>query len=87
MGIQKDRSGTAPVRRKEDFLVFGQPLIGDMEIEEVVSCLESGWLGTGRKVAHFEEDFKNYRQAPFGIAVNSCTAALHLSFLAAGLGP
>jgi len=73
------------VRSKEDFLVFGAPAMGEDEIEEVVESLRSGWLGTGPKVARFEEDFRRYRGADFAVAVNSCTAALHLSLLASGL--
>jgi dTDP-4-amino-4,6-dideoxygalactose transaminase len=76
-----------PVRPKENFLVFGAPPIEDSEIAEVVASLRSGWLGTGPKVAQFESDFGKYRNAPHAVAVNSCTAALHLSLLGAGLGP
>lgn len=76
--------GTAPLRQK--FLVFGAPAIEEAEIEEVVSSMRSGWLGTGPKVAQFEDDMKAYKQAPYAVAVNSCTAALHLSILAAGIG-
>ena len=75
-----------PVRPKDRFLVFGAPHIGQAEIDEVVNSMQSGWLGTGPKVARFEHDFRQYRQANHAVAVNSCTAALHLSLLAAGLG-
>jgi len=74
-----------PIRSRNDFLVFGSPAIEDAEIEEVVSSLRSGWLGTGPKVARFEDDFRVYKGAPHAVAVNSCTAALHLSMLTAGL--
>ncbi|OQW92455.1 MAG: UDP-4-amino-4,6-dideoxy-N-acetyl-beta-L-altrosamine transaminase [Thiotrichaceae bacterium IS1] len=76
-----------PIRSKENFLVFGSPLIEDDEINEVVASLKSGWLGTGPKVAQFERDFRNYKNASHTVAVNSCTAALHLSLLASGVGP
>lgn len=76
-----------PVRSKDRFLIFGAPLIEDAEIQEVVASLQSGWLGTGPKVARFEDDFCAYKQAKHAIAVNSCTAALHLSLLAARLNP
>lgn len=76
-----------PVRPKERFLVFGAPAIEDDEINEVVASMRSGWLGTGPKVARFEEDFGNYKGARHAAAVSSCTAALHLSILAAGLKP
>lgn len=70
---------------REHFLVFGNPLIGREEIDEVVDSLSSGWLGTGPKVHAFEELFRNYKQIKYAAAVNSCTAALHLSMLAIGI--
>ena len=71
------------------FIVFGAPDIHSDEIDEVVATLESGWIGSGPKVAQFEEEFANLK----GIsqdqvaAVNSCTAALHVSMIAANLEP
>jgi len=72
---------------RDQFLVFGAPQIEEAEINEVVDCLRSGWLGTGPKVARFEEQFRQYIGAEYAIAVNSCTAGLHLSMIVAGLGP
>jgi len=72
---------------RKDFLVFGSPLIEQPEIDEVVASLKSGWLGTGPKVHRFEEMFKDYKGSKFAMAVNSCTAALHLSMVAIGLKP
>ena len=74
-----------PVRPKERFLVFGAPAIEEPEIMEVTASMKSGWLGTGPKVAQFENSIRNYLRADNTIAVNSCTAALHLSILAAGI--
>jgi len=76
------------IRLKNDFLVFGSPRIEEAEIEEIVACLRSGWIGTGPKVARFEHDFAAYKGVPatHAAALNSCTAALHLSFVAAGIG-
>ena len=73
----------------DEFLVFGSPLIEEAEIEEVVDCLRSSWLGTGPRVAKFEADFASYKDvSPAKVAaVNSCTAALHVSMVAAGLEP
>ncbi len=76
---------------RPDFLVFGAPLIEQAEIDEVVATLRSGWLGTGPKTARFEEDFARYKYGGAGLergaaAVSSCTAALHLSLLCAGVG-
>jgi dTDP-4-amino-4,6-dideoxygalactose transaminase len=76
-----------PIRSKDRFLVFGSPTIEDAEIQEVVASMKSCWLGTGPKVARFEANFALYKQARYAIAVNSCTAALHLSMLAAGIKP
>lgn len=78
---------TNPVRNKEDFLVFGSPAIERPEIDEVIQTLESGWLGTGPKVAQFEQAVAEYKGVSHAVAVNSCTAALHLSLIAAGIGP
>jgi dTDP-4-amino-4,6-dideoxygalactose transaminase len=75
----------SPVR--QDYLVFGAPQIQDDEIREVVDSMRSGWLGTGPKVAKFEKMFAEYVGAEFAMALNSCTAGLHLSMLVAGLGP
>jgi dTDP-4-amino-4,6-dideoxygalactose transaminase len=77
----------APIRSREDFLVFGAPQIEQPEIDEVVASLRAAWLGTGPKVARFEEQFRAYKRALYAAAVNSCTAALHLSLLAADIGP
>lgn len=74
------------MRSKERFLVFGAPTLGDEEIEEVTASLKSGWLGTGPKVARFENDFRDYKGSHNAVAVSSCTAALHLSAMAAGVG-
>ncbi|MBI4733743.1 MAG: DegT/DnrJ/EryC1/StrS family aminotransferase [Rubrobacteridae bacterium] len=69
------------------FIVFGSPAIEEEEIDEVVSCMRSGWLGTGPRVAKFEHAFAEYKGVESSVAVSSCTAALHLSILAAGIGP
>src|SRR5712692_7656744 len=76
-----------PTRSAEDFLIFGSPLICADEKREVLDCLETGWLGTGPKVAQLESEFRDYKEAGYAVAVNSCTAALHLSMIAAGVGP
>ncbi len=72
---------------RKNFLVFGSPLIEEAEIAEVVASLRSGWIGTGPKVQRFEEMFRNFTGARFAMALNSCTAALHLSMLAIGIKP
>jgi len=76
-------AGGKPVRK--DYLVFGSPAIEQIEVDEVVDSLRSGWLGTGPKVKRFENAFKEYVGTKHAIALNSCTAALHLSLVAIGL--
>lgn len=72
-----------------DFLIFAAPDIHEEEIAEVEACMRSGWLGTGPRVARFEQDFANYKGVDTSrvAGVNSCTAALHVSMVAAGLEP
>lgn len=72
---------------REPYIVFGQPHFGPAEIQEVVDSLKSGWVGTGPKVAAFERAFADYCDAEHAVAVNSCTAALHLSMLVGEIGP
>ena len=47
--------------KDKPFIVFGAPDIGSAEIEEVVATLESGWIGTGPRVAQFEQEFAAYK--------------------------
>ena len=72
---------------QQPFIVFGSPQVEQAEIDEVLASLHSGWLGTGPKVARFENEFAAYKGVAHTAAVNSCTAALHLSLLAADLHP
>ncbi len=64
---------------------FYKPSIGEAEINEVVDCLRTGWLTTGPKAKQFETEFARYLQHTHAVAVNSCTAALHLALEAVGL--
>jgi len=64
---------------------FYKPSIGEDEIAEVVDTLRSGWLTTGPKVKQFEREFALYLSHKHAVAVNSCTAALHLALEAIGL--
>ncbi len=70
---------------RKDFLVFGSPLIEQPEIDEVMSTLKSGWIGTGPKVQKFEEMFRSYKGSRYAMALNSCTAALHLAAITVGV--
>jgi dTDP-4-amino-4,6-dideoxygalactose transaminase len=80
-------NGGAPVRNKDNFLVFGSPLIEQPEIDEVVECMRKRWIGTGPRVHQFENDFAEYKGSRHALALNSCTAALHLSMIASNIGP
>jgi dTDP-4-amino-4,6-dideoxygalactose transaminase len=74
-------------RSRESYLVFGSPQLLDAEIDEVVATLRSAWIGTGPKVARFEEEFATYIGTPHAVALGSCTAALHLALVTLGLKP
>lgn len=63
------------------------PSIGEEEIAAVSACLRSGWLTTGEKVREFEEAFRSAVGSQYALALNSCTAALHLAVEALGLKP
>ena len=67
------------------FFFFFSPLISEEEIQEVVDTLKSGWITVGPKTKAFQTEFKNYLGCRYAIAVNSCTAGLHLGLLAAGI--
>jgi len=69
----------------EGFLPFALPDIGPDEIDSVVEVLKSGWMTTGAVTREFESRFAASVGAKYAIAVNSCTAALHLALEAAGV--
>jgi dTDP-4-amino-4,6-dideoxygalactose transaminase len=64
-----------------------RPFIGAEEEQSVLQVLRSGWLSQGKRVAEFETQFARYVGAKYAVAVSSCTTALHLALLAAGIGP
>src|SRR3569623_2830045 len=64
---------------------FVRPSLGDAEGEAVVTRLRSGWLTTGGVTREFEQEFASYVGAKHAVALNSCTAALHLALEAIGL--
>ena len=68
-------------------MVFGSPRIENEEIDQVVEVMRSGWLGTGQRTRTFEEKFAEYKGVHNAVALNSCTAALHLACLALNLQP
>ncbi len=66
---------------------FHRPTLGEQELNEVASVLNSGWLTTGPKTQQLEEEFRAASGAPFAAAVSSCTAGLHVALVALGIGP
>jgi dTDP-4-amino-4,6-dideoxygalactose transaminase len=79
------RLGSRP--RRETFLSFQPPAIGDEEVEAVAATLRSGWLTTGPAAGELERRFAEYVGARHAIAVSSATAAMHLALVGLGLGP
>ncbi|MEO8075729.1 MAG: DegT/DnrJ/EryC1/StrS family aminotransferase [Acidobacteriota bacterium] len=82
--VPPDTAAPAPTAATTQ-VPFFRPDIGTREIDEVVAVLRSGWLTTGPKVRQFEREFATAVNAPHTVAVNSCTAALHLAIEALGL--
>ncbi len=64
-----------------------RPSIGMEEEKAVLEVLRSGWVSQGARVAEFEKRFAEYVGAAHAVAVSSCTTALHLALLSAGVGP
>ena len=73
--------------RRSTFLSFQPPAITEEEIDAVAETLRSGWLTTGPRTAELEARMRDYLEAKHVLAVSSCTAALHLSLVALGVGP
>jgi dTDP-4-amino-4,6-dideoxygalactose transaminase len=71
----------------DEFLPFARPSISRAAIDEVVACLESGWITTGPRVQKFEQALKEYLGAPHALALSSATAGLHLALVALDLKP
>jgi perosamine synthetase len=64
-----------------------RPGFGKAELDAMAEVFASGWLGPGPRTAALEEAFAEYVGAPYAVSVTSCTAALHLTCRALGLGP
>ena len=72
--------------QKQMIQVF-KPSLGQEELDALAEIFKTGWIGLGPKTSEFEQKFANFVGAKYAVAVNSATAALHLSCLALGLGP
>jgi len=64
---------------------FHKPYITEDEVDEVVDSIRSGWITMGPKTHRFEEEFSRYIGSRHSVAVNSCTAALHLALKVVGI--
>jgi len=73
------------MNKKLTNIPFHKPYIIEDEISEVLDSLRSGWLTTGPKCVEFEKAFTEYIGCKHAVAVNSCTAALHIALDALGL--
>jgi len=73
--------------RRESFLPFSRPTIGEEEIASVVETLRSGWITTGPKAARFEEELKAFNEVPNCLTLLSATTGLELALGALGIGP
>lgn len=78
-------AGGPPVRAK--FLPFHRPSFGPEEEAEVIAALRSGWVTMGPRTHRLEAAFRDLLDTPYAVAVNSCTAALHLGLIGLGIGP
>ena len=61
--------------------------LDEAQVEAVAETLRSGWLTMGPRIDAFESEFREHLDSKHAVAVSSCTAALHLAYLAAGIGP
>lgn len=76
-----------PFLKRDTFLPFSKPTIRQIEIDEVVDSLRSGWITTGPKAERFEREFAAYVGAPEVLALLSATAGMHIGLLALGMKP
>jgi UDP-4-amino-4-deoxy-L-arabinose-oxoglutarate aminotransferase len=79
------RREDSSLKIRKNFLPLSRPSIGEKEIEQVVSCLKSGWITTGPLCKAFEEKFRQLTGAPYALSVSSGTAGMHLLMLALGI--
>ena len=71
--------------KNANYIPFGRPSFSEEEVSEITRVLSSGWIGMGSETILFEEELASFLGAPHAITVNSCTSALFLSLLVAGV--
>jgi dTDP-4-amino-4,6-dideoxygalactose transaminase len=64
-----------------------RPWLGEEEARAAADAVRSGWVAQGPRVAAFERAFAAHVEVPAAVAVSSCTTALHLALINAGVGP
>lgn len=72
---------------RDTFLPYCRPAVGEEEIAAVAAAMRNGWLTTGPQTQAFEREFARACDVPHAVALNSCTAGLHLALIALGIGP
>jgi dTDP-4-amino-4,6-dideoxygalactose transaminase len=78
---------TQPLIRRAEFLNFSPPSITEDEIDAVIDTLRSDWITTGPKTRQFEQEFQTFVGADAALALNSCTAGLHIALATLDIGP
>lgn len=78
---------TAAVQAAAPVIPVMRPMLGDEEAQAAAEAVRSGWVAQGPRVAAFEEAFAAMVRADHGVAVSSCTTALHVSLVVLGVGP
>jgi dTDP-4-amino-4,6-dideoxygalactose transaminase len=79
--------GTMPAGASAEPIPVFDVRLEEAHVEAVAETLRSGWLTMGPRIKEFEAEFAAHLGTPHAIAVSSCTSALHLAYLAAGIGP
>jgi len=74
-----------PYKRRDEFLPFSRPMIGQDEIDELLDSIHSGWITTGPKSVRFEEELQRYNGIPHCLVMNSATTAQEITLQVLGL--
>ena len=74
------------MNKRDEFLPYCRPYFDDEELNRVADVLKSGWWTKGSVTCEFEKVFAEYVGAKYAVAVNSCTAAMHIALVAKGIG-